>query len=88
MDDGEPTLAWRMRSAEARQNAMDAGFAAQARTIAHHDERQARLETTVAMHETTINTLATKLDKVYWALIGLSLTIAGSAMAAIITLGS
>lgn len=80
-------LYWRMKQAEARLTGLDAGFAQQVKTITQHDEAQARLETTVKSHEASITLLAGKLDKVYWALIGLSLTIAGSALAAIITLG-
>lgn len=83
----EPPMAWRMRTAEARLNAIDAGFATQARSIAAHDEQQARIETKVEAHESAITSISAKLDKVYWALIGLSLTIAGSAAATIMTMG-
>lgn len=83
----EPSLPWRMSNAESRLAGLDAGFATQVHTIIKQDREQAVLKNTVEKHDAAITTLGDKLDKVYWALIGLSATIATSAAAIILAGG-
>lgn len=79
----DASLPWRMKNAESRLAGLDAGFATQVHTIVEQDRKQAVIENTVGQHSKAITLLSDKLDKVYWALIGLSATIAASSAAII-----